>query len=783
MRRSWLPALVLLPLVAWGWSRLRLETDILATLPPDLAEVQALRQLRDGFSGGTDLVIAIEGDDADAAEAFASDAASALEARHDLVKEVQRAESITSGEGRAAGLVAWAVQNAPTVKVQALRESLEGDAARNKLATSLGRVSESLDLVASQRAAYDPFGLLEPLGESLDALEGGMFGLVSEDGAFRVLMVTPAADVTNYRAAAAWLAEVQNLLPTMQSVRVRFTGEPAFQAEIGAGIERDMSGTVGFTEVLIALLFWLMFKRLKPMIWIQGLLILTMLLTLGFGGLIVGKLSIMSLAFAAIVLGIVVDYAVLIIQEARQHPGADAASLRSQAGPGITAGALTTATVFLSLLFSGLPGMAELGLLVALGVICGHGIMLWLAPKLAAGRQQVIALHSVKPVSAQAHQVIAGSTLLLVGGAAIVFWQKGLPQFDSRAEALRPSKSEAMDALNWMQQRLGRDDEVSLPVLVRAGRQHLRQAAVQTEVAMKKAAADGIITRFVMPSQLVTDPAAQAANKVHLEWMVAETPRLESAATEAGFTPAAMGLWKAVIAAWRQSPVEDWPAEPTDSPVASTLSRFLGPEAVLGSVSCGTGSVEQAKQAISSVSAAKLAGWEVLGSALSDLVRTDLQRQMLPILAVLAVTLLITFRSGWDLLLSLIMLIAGLGALAATMSFLGWTWNLASLAAIPLLLGTGLDYGIHILLAMKRTGNDVALVQATTGRAVLFSGLTTVIGFGSLCFTSNRGIASLGLACCVGTLWILFFVIVFLPYWRAWLVGSGKQISGNPRNG
>ena len=51
-----------------------------------------------------------------------------------------------------------------------------------------------------------------------------------------------------------------------------------------------------------------------------------------------GKLSIMSLAFAAIVLGIIVDYAALIIQEARQHPDASSRALRRFAAPGIIAG-------------------------------------------------------------------------------------------------------------------------------------------------------------------------------------------------------------------------------------------------------------------------------------------------------------------------------------------------------------------------------------------------------------------------------------------------------------
>lgn len=172
-----------------------------------------------------------------------------------------------------------------------------------------------------------------------------------------------------------------------------------------------------------------------------------------------------------------------------------------------------------------------------------------------------------------------------------------------------------------------------------------------------------------------------------------------------------------------------------------------------------------------------VAGWETLGSALSTLVRHDLNQQLFPILGLIAVTLLITFRNLRDLVLSVLLLGGGLGALAATMSAFDLGWNLASLAAIPLLLGTGIDYGIHLLLALKRSGNDIRHVQATTGKAVLFSGMTTVIGFASLFFAGNRGISSLGLACCVGTLWILLIVLWLLPHWRAWIKASPQSIN------
>jgi predicted RND superfamily exporter protein len=653
-------------------------------------------------------------------------------------------------------------------------------------------VANSLDAEKVQRASYDPLGLLDSLDASaMSALEGSMFGLVSEDGRFRLLLVTPATGVGNYKSAEAWLTKVKAEITEWrgdQKLTMRFTGEPAFQAEIGAGIEKDMSSTIGITEVLITLLFWVMFRRLKPLLWIQMLLMLSMVLALGAGGLLVGSLSIMSLGFAAIVLGIIVDYAVLIIQEARQHPDLDAKGLRRLAAPGIIAGACTTSTVFLSLLFSGLPGLAELGLLVALGVMVGLGVMLCFAPRFSAGKQppntQVVT--TGQPAT---HGLAILATVVLFGGMAVVFATAGLPKFQSSAESLRPTNSEAMDALQWVQDRLGQLNEASLPILITGPTEELRERVESLSAKLDGAVKDGLLIRQAMPTLLIGDPAAQVANREFIEWLLKERPRLENEVDAAGFADAAVALLRGVCEVWKPALEGPWPQDEATAAAAPVLGRLLatGARAMNADMEAGQGvalaSVSIAgkpglpdREKLAALQAmltpetgAWVAGWETLGGALSTLVQHDLKQQLLPIIGIICLTLLITFRSVKDLLLSVLLLGGGLGALAASMSVLGLGWNLASLAAIPLLLGTGIDYGIHIMLALKRTDNDIRHVQATTGKAVFFSGMTTVIGFSSLFFAGNRGISSLGLACCVGTVWILLIVLWLLPHWRAWL--------------
>lgn len=790
--KPWFIGLLILPLFIGGLMRLKLETDILATLPGEVPEVRALKLLRDGFTGGSDLLIALEAEDELAAEEAMTTLAERLQKRTDLVKEVRWAQPMEQQAQSGAALMAWSLQNTDPAQLQAVRARLEGEGAKAKLQQSLQTVANSLDAEKVQRASYDPLGLLDSLDASaMSALEGSMFGLVSEDGMFRLLLVTPATSVGNYKSAEAWLKQIKTEVAEWrgsQKLTLRYTGEPAFQAEIGAGIEKDMSSTIGITEVLIALLFWIMFRRLKPLLWIQGLLMLSMVLTMGAGGLLVGKLSIMSLGFAAIVLGIIVDYAVLIIQEARQHPEMDARGLRRLAAPGIIAGACTTATVFLSLLFSGLPGLAELGLLVALGVLVGLCVMLALAPRFTAGKQPPNSVVTITGAPAR-HGPAAVGTLLLLGGMAWVFATHGLPKFMTGAESLRPTNSEAMDTLQWMQDRLGQQNEASLPILITGPAAELRARAQALSVKLDAAVKDGTLIRQALPTLLISDPAAQTANREFIQWLLAEQARLEKEVDAAGFAEAAVALLRGVCGVWKPALEGPWPQDEANAAAGPMLGRLLatgdratradmkpGEGVALASISITgkPGLPDRAKLAavqklLTPDTGAWVAGWETLGGALSTIVQHDLNQQLLPIMGIIGFTLLITFRGVKDLLLSVLLLGGGLGALAATMSLLGLGWNLASLAAIPLLLGTGIDYGIHLLLALKRTGNDIRYVRATTGKAVFFSGMTTVIGFASLFFAGNRGISSLGLACCVGTLWILLIVLWLLPHWRAWL--------------
>ena len=91
-------------------------------------------------------------------------------------------------------------------------------------------------------------------------------------------------------------------------------------------------------------------------------------------------------------------------------------------------------------------------------------------------------------------------------------------------------------------------------------------------------------------------------------------------------------------------------------------------------------------------------------------------------------------------------------------------FNFANVIALPLLLGIGVDCGIHMAHRLRTSpheGNNI--LRTSTARAVLFSALTTICGFGNLALSPHRGTASMGLLLTIGIGLTLICTLVVLP--------------------
>ena len=129
--------------------------------------------------------------------------------------------------------------------------------------------------------------------------------------------------------------------------------------------------------------------------------------------------------------------------------------------------------------------------------------------------------------------------------------------------------------------------------------------------------------------------------------------------------------------------------------------------------------------------------------------------------AVLAV-LYIDFRSLRFTLLAMVPVGLGMMQLFGVLGLLNIPLNPANMIVLPLILGIGIDDGVHVIHDFRRQRGRYRM-SASTASAVLITSLTTMIGFGSLMIASHRGLQSLGRVLTIGVSCCLFTSLVMLP--------------------
>lgn len=130
----------------------------------------------------------------------------------------------------------------------------------------------------------------------------------------------------------------------------------------------------------------------------------------------------------------------------------------------------------------------------------------------------------------------------------------------------------------------------------------------------------------------------------------------------------------------------------------------------------------------------------------------------------IAFLLLCIRRSIIDTLLVMTPLVlAGLFTMATTV-FTGTPINFANIIALPLLMGLGVDNGIHMVEKLHHSlSEEQNIYQSSTARGMFYGALTTISSFAGLAFSPHQGIASMGLVITIGIFWIMACTFILLP--------------------
>jgi predicted RND superfamily exporter protein len=646
--------------------------------------------------------------------------------------------------------------------------------------------------------SFDPLGLiapaLKPFAESTIIEQEQP--LASPDRTMRIFLA-----VTNETSTSAF--ECQRLMRRVNEFRatagegwaggplqILITGRPAFVSEISLSMRYDVVATLLGSVVLVGAIFFAGFQRWLPLVGMAFCLLLSCLIALTLGQLFFGRLSMVSVGFCAILVGLGVDFAILTIGRYHQaradgepHQQAIATSI-AKLGRAVFFGALTTAVGFLALVLSGAMSFSELGVLIAIGISVAGLFMCSILFLFVRERQAAIGHDWLFEIVTKYVRwtvripmpmlVFSGTVLLLL--TVIGFSPIPPLHFQASTRSLQPKNIRASRALQEIMHKMPVRWEPVLAIVRATNPQELHDYWQKISARWRQLQTAGKIKGFSTPAALCISANWMQTNRRHLSTINFQAARetLEQTLDAEGFSrdsfaPAFTLLDDLQYLTDPNVPLPDWRTRlPQSSSWWFLVDRYFGRDPLLT-----TGFV-MTKQPVSTHAQSKelgrnlpvagvpmiISGWSY---ALADLQPWS-HHQLLIISALMAIfdisLLALLYRDLRLWLIQVITLAFGIGAMIASMKLLHVDLNLLNVLSFRLVLAIGVDYGIYVVLVWQKT-HDIEHDVAGVVKPVLLAGLTAVSGFGSLALARNPALTGLGIACAIGIFWSLVATIFF----------------------
>ena len=361
--------------------------------------------------------------------------------------------------------------------------------------------------------------------------------------------------------------------------------------------------------------------------------------------------------------------------------------------------------------------------------------------------------------------------LLLVVTAAVL--ASGLPGLDSSPYALQPRRSPAYAALDEMQRMLGGPEEPLWLIVTGKSVAEVHRTLDRCQAVLAQSKSNELLSSYVVPVALWPSPNDQEQNRSTAAWLAAERDTLTQTALHEGFATNALTVTQGMLGTWdraARTPGVFWPT----NAISTWVLGKLASHAQDGLFAMGFIYPNPARSSLSVAEALKpklgdgqvwLSGWGLLGHSVWLRVFGRLWMLVTPMVLLVLTSLWLAFHRKREVLLSLsVLCLSGLCVLTI-MRLAGWKWNLMNLMALPLILGTGVDYSIFMQLALKRYHGSLDMAYRSVGRALLLCGGTAIAGFGSLVVSTTAGMASLGRVCALGIAANMLISVFLLPIW------------------
>lgn len=614
----------------------------------------------------------------------------------------------------------------------------------------------------------DPLNLRRFLIAKLRSMQGSMeFAkrpeMMAADGEAIIIIGTPAESDNPQNHAKQLVIACHTVFHDFPELKIGITGGYVIAAQEEQVMKGDIITCMIGSMLGISLLFLLAYRRFSVLVFIILPLAVGLQLALGMMALLFGQVHIISVAFSAVVLGLGVDFAIHVYDRygSERALGASAGEATHLAifrtGSAVFVGGLTSLTAFIVLTFTGTPVLQQIGWLVALGLLFSLLAILlalpawlnWLDRRNPDRKQQGFSLLGTG--------ILAGivdrhpKKLLIFSAIIVLLAAPGLKNihFERSLEALHP---EGLEALAVRSAIFNHFSQGITGIFVSF------EASTKEEFWQKSARVDADLTRL-------------GDNIANFASLTTVTSPIAFTISETGRENLASVLAKYKLTTESFPALKNLTSHPVDVPT-TTLSRaklhqrfFIEED---GKIIGITWVNSRSPEVIADLQ--KL--WHdqdimvvTLDMALASLMQTakgNMVRTVGLAFVIVVTILLIFFKNLKTSFLALVPMILGVIVTTGIMGWLGISFNLINFIILPILIGIGLDDGIHIM-DRYRESRCIKKTITSTGRSILLTSLTTCLGFGSLALAKYHVLANMGMLTIIGVSSCFFFSAIFLP--------------------
>lgn len=710
---------------------------------------------------------------------------------------------------------------------------------------------------------------------------------VTSSGNMGFVVATPRNTATDFSGGAKSIARMREICADFQAenqgVQIGMTGIPVLEADEMQRSQQDMIKASFISFLGVGMILLIGFRGFRHPFLALITLAVGLAWALGYTTLVVGHLNILSVSFAAILIGLGIDFAIHYLArylELRHQQTEFQLSLSRTAqtvGTGIVTAAVTTAIAFLCATFTNFLGVAELGIIAGGGILlCGAATftvlpaLLTIADRNKETRQLPTPFQGnfLRSLTREKPGLVACSTLLAIlaiGAQGLNYdagtisskvrydsnllnlQAKGVESVELQKEIFQEANGSLLYAVSIADSiaevRILKEEFLQLPTVARVeemasylpayppaetnlllqaiharlsrlsdlprefpvldplsigqsmDRLYETLASREEPEAINAAAALNLFLEHLTTSELPQQMEVLAnyqggmLTALHRQFQALEQMSNPDPVTPHDFAPGIHERFVADSGAWllRVYPNQQiWEEEPLAAFVADV--RSVDPE-VTGTPLQNFEAALQIRE--SYFDAAIYALLMITLILLMDALNSGalLVSVMTPVAVIafaytlqqrsggapnpmhyaclyMAVVVLVSFVFDFvsvrNTFLTLLPPLAGGFMMFGILGILGIDLNPANLIVLPLILGIGVDDGVHVIHDYHHASGPYETSPSTIN-AITLTSLTSMVGFGSMMVAAHQGLVSLGVVLVVGVGSCLFVSLVTLP--------------------